>query len=548
MKAKLKIGLLLNSPFVPFWFYCMIEVIQKGDFAEISTIIFRETSDNKSMWQRYSEIIKLLPLIVIQKLDKKIFPTKHDAFKLIDISPLVPNAFIIKVKPETKRYFDSINDEDIDKIKDQKLDVIIRGGFKILKGKILSECSKYGIWSHHHGDNKTNRGMPACFWEVTNKVPVCGGIVQILSEKLDNGVVIDRAYIPTIHFSINKTMQGLYWQMYKSIPTRLKNLHEMGWDKFSSDVIEKFNSEINFYIYPLYKSPSFLKGLQAMFKIISRWVIIKYNVYFVFNKPKWIIAYHFGERKNLSLKDFKYLMPGKDSFWADPFIIKYKNETTIFFEEFPNRQNKGHISAINYDPKSKTFSKARIVLSEKIHLSYPFVFEDNDNLYMIPETKEFGSIRLYQYINNSFQFKETLIDGIEAVDNTLIKHNNKWYLFCSVKNHPDAPSINLHIYHSDTLSGEWLPHKGNPIVSDCRTSRPAGSLFSTKSNLYRPIQDCSIRYGYVVRFYRVDELTPETYKEILVDSIEPKWDKKINAIHTYNFCDSLTVVDIHGKF
>ena len=59
----------------------------------------------------------------------------------------------------------------------------------ILKGKIL-ETSKFGVISYHHGDNDFYRGVPAGFWEVYNKDPITGFIIQKLNNELDNGEIL----------------------------------------------------------------------------------------------------------------------------------------------------------------------------------------------------------------------------------------------------------------------------------------------------------------------------------------------------------------------
>ena len=56
----------------------------------------------------------------------------------------------------------SYKNEDIDKIKNSNLDVLIRGGSGILQGDILNIC-RMGVISFHHGDNNFYRGGPQGF-------------------------------------------------------------------------------------------------------------------------------------------------------------------------------------------------------------------------------------------------------------------------------------------------------------------------------------------------------------------------------------------------
>jgi methionyl-tRNA formyltransferase len=80
---------------------------------------------------------------------------------------------------------------------------IYRGGSGILRGDILTLC-KYGIISFHHGNNDINRGGPPGFWEVYNKEPSTGFIIQKLKNELDGGDVLFKGEIMTSSiYSIN---------------------------------------------------------------------------------------------------------------------------------------------------------------------------------------------------------------------------------------------------------------------------------------------------------------------------------------------------------
>src|SRR5207253_8229013 len=46
----------------------------------------------------------------------------------------------------------------------------------------------------------------------------------------------------------------------------------------------------------------------------------------------------------------------------------------------------------------------------------------------------------------------------------------------------------LHLFHAERLTGDWQPHPRNPVKSDARSARPAGSLFVRDGALYRPAQ------------------------------------------------------------
>lgn len=110
----------------------------------------------------------------------------------------------------------------------------------------------------------------------------------------------------------------------------------------------------------------------------------------------------------------------------------------------------------------------------------------------------------------------------------------------------------LYLFHSDDLFGNnWIPHPRNPIISDVRRARPAGSLYRDGENIYRPSQNCSFRYGYGFNINRITLFTESAYEEQTEKKILPDFDRSIKGIHTYNKRGRLTVVDaltLRSKF
>ena len=112
------------------------------------------------------------------------------------------------------------------------------------------------------------------------------------------------------------------------------------------------------------------------------------------------------------------------------------------------------------------------------------------------------------------------------------------------ENEAGAPNVELFLFYKDDLfSGEWKAHPRNPIVSDVKSARPAGSLFVKDGKLFRPSQDCSKAYGYGFDLNEIEVLTETEYRERKILSIRPDWDKKIVATHTFAKQGNLTVID-----
>ena len=100
------------------------------------------------------------------------------------------------------------------------------------------------------------------------------------------------------------------------------------------------------------------------------------------------------------------------------------------------------------------------------------------------------------------------MSDIDAVDSTILFHNNKWWLFTGIKENDGASnSDELFLFYSqDPTSDQWIPHPQNPIISDVRRARPAGKIFSYQNKLYRPSQNGSYHYGYGININRIKKI------------------------------------------
>jgi hypothetical protein len=154
------------------------------------------------------------------------------------------------------------------------------------------------------------------------------------------------------------------------------------------------------------------------------------------------------------------------------------------------------------------------VLDEDRHLSYPFLFSFEDELYLVPESAASRRVDLYrcQSFPDRWTYVRTLIAGFPAADATLFAHEGRWWLFCSARQGPARLNNSLLAFHADSpLSGRWLPHAHNPLVRDYGGGRPGGRVFvDEQGRLLRPAQNAVPRYGYGLVLQQVQVLTPAT--------------------------------------
>ena len=164
-------------------------------------------------------------------------------------------------------------------------------------------------------------------------------------------------------------------------------------------------------------------------------------------------------------------------------------------------------------------------------------------MYCVPESGRTRSVSLYALDRRQRRWRVVapIIKDFAAVDPTILRHGNVWWLWCS--NTEDESSSKLFLWYASALLGPWKPHPGNPVKVDVRSSRPAGRPFLFEGNLYRPAQDCSRTYGGGIAINRVTRLSLTEYCEEPVVHIEP-WDRRYRAgIHTLAGDGRLTVLD-----
>lgn len=217
----------------------------------------------------------------------------------------------------------------------------------------------------------------------------------------------------------------------------------------------------------------------------------------------------------------------------------------IFFEEVPFATNRGHISCLTLNDNLQPVNK-QVVLQRPYHLSYPFLFEYQGQLYMLPESAESNDLDLYRCTRfpDRWERETCLLTGDRFYDATLLEKDDLWWMFVNVIGESGSDWDTLHLYYAvSPLSEHWTAHPANPIVTDIRSARPAGKFFDLEGSLIRPSQDSSICYGYATNFNRIDELSTTNYRETTIHTFKPPRLGSLFATHTWNQTINLTVID-----
>jgi beta-xylosidase len=207
-------------------------------------------------------------------------------------------------------------------------------------------------------------------------------------------------------------------------------------------------------------------------------------------------------------------------FQADSFLF-VKGEELFLFYELQHWDDPGYI-VMTKTSDLKTWTKPVIVLQEPFHLSFPYVFEDNGSIYMVPESQESDSIRLYQANDSltSFTFVRTLLkkereEGLHynLNDSHIYKQEGKYYLFTSYQK--DWMYYQELYVTEDLLNGTFVRHPQSPICTSNEYGRNGGSLIQYGNKLLRVTQDCHQNYGDNISLMEVTQLDEQHYQEQL---------------------------------
>jgi hypothetical protein len=270
----------------------------------------------------------------------------------------------------------------------------------------------------------------------------------------------------------------------------------------------------------------------------------------------WLIALRRTERAldptRPDLAGMQVLDVPAGRFWADPYVMRRDGRDYLFVEEYPYATRRGRIAVAELD-RDLRVNAVHTIVEKPWHLSYPIVFDADGDTWMTIESSAARTLGLYRSLAfpQQWEFVGDLLQGRNAVDGTLHFDGTHWYLFACISESPlnvdKRVWTDLFLFVADRLQGPWRPHPANPLVSDVRRARPAGSLFVHEGRLIRPAQDCSIDYGYAVVFHEVVTLDPQHYAERALGRIDPDWMPGLRGCHTYSYSPDAGIEVVDAK-
>lgn len=517
--APLALGILLDSFEVPYWIHYVIEKLTRCKAIEASTFILTNHSRVAIGADRGPVLFRAW-----DAFDRKVRRPRTDALRLRDCRLLLRRARPIPVLS---------HGVDIAALNEARLDLLLYLGCGVPAAEI-SASAGLRTWSVQPCSLSGMGPVPGQFWDMYERNRVTQYGPQLIEQKQNQTRVVYRSSTITNFLSLALNQNAAAWEMAQFLVTQLSNAEQL---ETSVQLPSRSDAAI---------SPTL--GNLRMAGFLVQWFarILRNEFKKRFLREQWSIALQAkGDMPKVNAEQgFKILRPPRDRFYADPFVIDRDGRSFLFFEDYRFATKKGLISCCEVDAMGNC-SEPRVVLERNYHLSYPFLFTWQGEIYMIPETRDNRTIEMYRAsaFPYSWVYETVLMPDVSATDSTLLHYRNKWWLFTAGVLDHTSPNETLFLFFANSPLGPWTAHPQNPIVSDGRHARPAGCLYFDDGQLIRPGQDCSDGYGYAAQLHRVDVLTETEYQETLVTSITPDWIRGSRGIHTFNQNAELRVLD-----
>ncbi len=401
----------------------------------------------------------------------------------------------------------------------------------------LPSAAQRGIWRFAPFDSVLSQNNARFFWQQL-KSPI---VTDCIVEHSDGAPrLVHRAFVASDPESPYRAQNGLLWRRSAFLVQRLCALGDRAtenppMEERPSEAVQSSGAM---------PAPSNLQTARILAGVLANGA--KRIVQRQITNQHWFIALRQSPNvpfSNQDMKGFRVIRSPRNRYYADPFVIEIAGKQYVFVEDYRTDQRKGVISYFVDD--GSQYVDAKPALETEYHLSYPFLFRWNNEIFMLPETSGAGRIEAFRAVKfpDRWEPHAVLLDNIVGYDPTLLEYDGKFWLFLSGVLKYGAQNNDLSIFYADHPFGSWHPHPGNPVVSDPLRARPAGAVIRQGGHLYRPGQDCWGTYGRAITVNRIEELSETQYREVPVGRIEPKWLPGITGTHTFNDNGRLQVID-----
>lgn len=368
------------------------------------------------------------------------------------------------------------------------------------------------------------------FYEITRNLPSIEIDFVSYAKETHQPYLLEKAYF-TYHWSINKNTHNVLIDIIPFVKKSITNLLNEAsvYPKAESEELSFENENISLTEIFKYCSSFWLNIFLKFFNIL------KLNI-LDHKQENWTLFVGENFSENISVRNTVKMTPDRNEFWADPFLYLYKDVYYVFFEKYNNNDKRGVISCgqlVNGE-----ISNITEVLRLDYHLSYPNIFEIDNEIFMIPETSENLRVEIYKCVE--FPVKWSLysqgFEGCSIVDVNYYKDKNddQWLFLNQALSGSSDNCSSLYIYRVDSLKLNLIEaHKQNPVLINSRLARNAGPIFHYNNDIIRPSQNNTYGiYGFNINFNKIIKLNINEYEEVPLLNLSKPF-KELDKVHHF---------------
>jgi len=455
----------------------------------------------------------------------------------LDVSDLVPSTLYVATSLSLSDHTRCFKADDVTKINELDLDLLIMPLGGNLTGEIL-KAARLGIIAVQYSDNRSVSDTHPGFWDVYFQNATTGFSFALLAEDAISGIPLRQGRCST----------KVFWK-YNEASLFQRSMYHL--KRLVEEIVEKDSLPAPLPQLPSTgrstQPPTFVQALRyggnvarrALGKVRTK---LLRRVGWDF---RWRVAYVPTNWADAVLCRGIEIKNPPLHFLADPFVVSREGKHYCFVEDYRYKAGKADIAV--YELAAEGAIRLGTAITERFHLSFPYLFTYNGELYMCPETAGNKDVRIYRCVAFPLQWRleKIILSDIYAADTMLFEQDGRWWMLTNVDpfGTGDHGSELWAFYADSPLSTEWTPHEQNPVLIDASCARNAG-LVRQDGKLYRVSQSQGFDfYGQRSRINQIIELTSTAYVEECAITIRPDFKPKAKGTHHLHSNGSMTAFD-----
>ena len=505
---------------------------------ELATFLYVSATENSDQNQQSSFLHRAKTKLAKWFLQKQIRIEQNYFFKPVATVTEHTLGFTLKDIQQVD-ILDSAHANDLFFLNSLGIDLLLNFSAVKLHDEIVSS-SKNGVWTLGYSNVQNCPKYCTTFWEVLHKAPMIG--VSLVGEKFGQkeSYLVDEA-IFNRYWSLANTKNTV---IEGSVSLLLKNVRLLQQNLVATTFLQKPTAVT-------YKEPALVPVLKYIFSFYG--TLLKKSKERIQTKVHgtrfhcWTLFTGHGSFLTADVNALKPVNLPKGEQWADPFLFEYGKQTYVFFEAIPNSTKRGKISCGIL--KNNDITNVVDVFNFPYHMSYPSIFQEGDDIFLMPESCENKNLTIYRCLDfpRKWEVYATVFEGEVVCDATYYKDvdGTKW-LFVNKQADGNAPmETELFIYRIDSLKFNRMePHAQNPVIINAAMGRNGGAIFSDSTGVYRPSQvNIDGVYGRALSINKIEKLTINEYEERQIKIINPDFYPGLLATHHLHQTDDKFVID-----